>query len=355
MILKNGIILFILILIISCNSHIKKDELKVRELKDTIGFTQYNWQLDSILFRIDSVDLHKTSKTYTAVICPHDDYKYAAGLFNKTLNGVKAKTIILFGVAHRARKFNLENKLVFGSFDSWKSANGLIKVSPLRDKLIKKLKKETFIVHDSMMQLEHSLEAINPFLQRNNPKVEIIPVLIPYMTFDEMKLFSDEMSKAVFDLIKEKKLTLGKDVAIVISNDAIHYGDEGWGGENMAPFGVDSIGTEKARLLDLEIINNCLTNEIVEPKIQLFNKYTVKGDNYKEYKWTWCGRYSVPFGLLFANKLNKMVNNKNLQGTLIDYRTTIHNKHIKVEDLNMGVTAPANQHHWVAFTGISYN
>ena len=103
---------------------------------------------------------------------------------------------------------------------------------------------------------------------------------------------------------KEKNLKLGDDVAIVISSDAIHYGDEGWGGKNMAPFGVDIVGTEKARLLDLEIIDKCLTDDISNEKLALFNQYTIQEDNFKEYKWTWCGRYSVPFGLLFANKLN---------------------------------------------------
>jgi AmmeMemoRadiSam system protein B len=221
--------------------------------------------------------------------------------------------------------------------------------------LLDKLKAKTFVVHDSMMQLEHSLEAINPFLQRNNSKVEIVPILVPYMTFENMNHFSTELSNVVSIILNEKNLNFGKDVAIVISNDAIHYGDEGWGGINMAPFGVDSLGTEKARLLDLEIIDKCLTKEITEEKISLFNKYTIQENNFKEYQWTWCGRYSVPFGLLFANKLNVLVNGKPLNGKLIDYRTTIHNRHILVEDLGMGITAPANQRHWVAFTGISYN
>ena len=351
------IVLGVIVIVVSfsCSRNISKEQSAVRDLKDTIGFAQYNWQLDSIFSRIDTIDLQKTENTYKAVICPHDDYKYAAGLFHKTLSGIKAKTIILIGVAHRARNFNLENKLVFGSFNKWKSANGEIKVSSIRNILLNNLKKETFVVHDSMMQLEHSLEAINPFLQRNNRKVEILPVLVPYMTFDNMKEFSSEMANEVFEILKENNLKLGEDVAIVISNDAIHYGDEGWGGKNMAPFGVDSLGTEKARLLDLEIIDKCLTKEISEEKIALFNKYTIQEDNFKEYKWTWCGRYSVPFGMLFANKLNILENGKGLNGSLIDYRTTIHNEHIKVEDIGMGITAPANQHHWVAFTGISYN
>jgi len=352
---KITLIFIVLVVSVSCTLDRPKESLRTRKLVDTVGFTQYKWQLDSILKRIDIVDFKSIDTAYTAVICPHDDYKYAAGLFNKTLSGIKAKTVILIGVAHRARNFNLENKLIFGSFKDWKSANGFIKVSPLRDKILQKLKKTTFIVHDSMMQLEHSLEAINPFLQKNDPKVEILPLLVPYMTFENMQDFSDEMSKVVFELLEGNNLQLGKDVAIVISNDAIHYGDEGWGSKNMAPFGVHSLGTEKALALDKEIIDNCLIGEISENKINMFNQYTVQTDNYKEYKWTWCGRYSVPFGLLFANKLNVLVHGKELKGNLIDYRTTIHNKHIKVEDIGMGVTAKANQHHWVGFTGISFN
>ena len=47
---------------------------------------------------------------------------------------------------------------------------------------------------------------------------------------------------------------------IVISNDAVHYGDLEWGdSKNMAPMGTDSIGTKMAREMDKKIINECLT------------------------------------------------------------------------------------------------
>jgi MEMO1 family protein len=343
------------VLFISCN-HQKTTEsnLKIRQLADTIGFTQYEWQLDSIISRVHPDDKKPSNQIYKAAICPHDDYAYAAGLYSKTIEGIKAKTIILIGVAHRARNFNLENKLVFGSFDKWKCNDSNITISPLRDNLSKILSQDIFIVHDSMMQLEHSLEAINPFLLRKNKEVQIIPVLVPYITFENMDLFSDELSKAVYTIMKKENLQYGKDLAVVISNDAIHYGNKDWGGANLAPFGVDSIGNAKARQKDLKIIDQCLKGELSKNKIRKFNTYTVKEDNFKEYKWTWCGRYSLPFGLLFANKLNILINNQPLSGTLIGYRSSYPGQHIEVKDIDMGYTAPANNSHWVAYTGVGY-
>jgi len=354
---------FILLLgisLFSCKKYNKNEELintselKVRTLIDTIGFTQYKWQLDSIISRMPSEDKKGSDQIYKAVICPHDDYSYAGGLYNKTLAGIKAKTIVLIGVAHRARNFTLENKLVFGTFDTWQSTNGNVTVSTFRDRLIRKLPSETYIVHDSMMQLEHSMEAIVPFLQKNKQEVSIIPLLVPYITFENMGLFSEIVAKSLRDIMKEENLQYGRDIAIVISNDAIHYGDEDWGSSNLAPFGVDSLGNEKARQKDLKIIEQCLKGELNNEKIEIFNHYTVQEENYKEYKWTWCGRYSVPFGLLVANKLNNLIEHRSLSGKMIDYRSSYHNRHIKVEDLGMGTTAPANNRHWVGYVGLGY-
>ncbi len=349
-------VIIVCIIFSSCNNRkIDKSSLKTRYLIDTIGFTQYEWQFDSIIARIHPNDKKPSNQMYKAAICPHDDYAYAAGLYSQTLAGIKAKTIILVGVAHKARNFNLENKLVFGSFDQWKSNNNNIPISPLRDKILQGLSKDIFIVHDSMMQLEHSLEAINPFLIKNNEEVKIIPILIPYITFENMNSFSEELSNVVYTIMKKDKLQFGKDLAVVISNDAIHYGNTSWGGTDLAPFGVDSIGNSKARQKDLQIINQCLQGPITIDKIRKFNKYTVAEDNFKDYKWTWCGRYSLPFGLLFANKLNILINKQALTGKLIDYRYSYPAKHLEVENIGMGHTAPANSSHWVAYTGIGYN
>jgi len=333
---------------------VKSPELKVRELADTIGFAQYGWQMDSLIARIDPGDKIPYDEVFKAAICPHDDYAYAGGLYSKTLEGIKAKTIVLIGVAHKARIFNLENKLVFGSFDEWKSVYNNARVSPLRDKLLIELPKETYVVHDSMMQMEHSLEPIVHFLQSKNREIEIIPMLVPYFTDENMESISDKLTLALRKIMKEENLKFGEGLAIVISNDAIHYGDEGWGGDNMAPMGVDESGTEMVRAKEMMIVDSCLVGEVTREKIKRFNEITVDENNYKEYKWTWCGRYSIPFGLMLANKLNTLINAVHLNGILIDYRSSYHNAHLKVDDLKMGVTAPANIHHWVGYAGIVY-
>jgi len=349
-----------LILSLTCFGQQKTNEIysnldnQIRHLEDTIGFPQYNWQMDSILSRIAAEDKILTSEISKAVICPHDDYAYAAGLYKKTLSSIKAKTIVLVGVAHRARNFDLNDKIVFGSFKEWQTAYGSIKISPLRDRLLSIIPDSTYIIHNEMMQLEHSLEAITPFLQQSNESVEIIPMLVPYNSFKDMDSFSEVMAQALANLMMENNLKYGEDLAVVISSDAIHYGNEEWGNSNLAPFGVDSLGTSKAYKKDLEIIDTFLTGDISTEGISNFNKITVKEENYMEYNWTWCGRYSIPFGVLMANKLNLLLFKEPLHGDLVDYRSSIHNKHIRVDDLGMGTTAAAKNTHWVGYAGIKY-
>jgi AmmeMemoRadiSam system protein B len=205
-------------------------------------------------------------------------------------------------------------------------------VSSINTEIIKKLPEDAYVVHDSMQVLEHSLEAIVPFLHKKNPNLEIVPILVPYINYQTIDKISKELSKVVNSILKEKNWSYGKDLAVVISNDAVHYGDEEWSA-NLAPFGTDNIGTENARQQDLEIINTCLVDEINNDKVKWFTEYTVKKNDYKEYKWVWCGRYSVPFGLAFANKLNLLENNKPLTGTFIDYQSSIDHNLIIVEDL----------------------
>jgi len=329
-----------------------KEKMKIRKVHDTIGFAQYDWQMDSIYNRLEIKD-SKNDLQWKAAISPHDDYKYAGKLYYKSLKGINANTIILIGVAHRARNYELQDKIIFGNFTHWKSPFGSLKVSSINTGIIKKLPKDAYVVHDSMQVLEHSLEAIVPFLHKKNSNLEIVPILVPYINYQTIDKISKELSKVVNSILKEKNWSYGKDLAVVISNDAVHYGDEEWSA-NLAPFGTDNIGTENARQQDLEIINTCLVDEINNDKVKWFTEYTVKKNDYKEYKWVWCGRYSVPFGLAFANKLNLLENNKPLTGTFIDYQSSIDHNLIIVEDLGMGTTAIATQHHWVAYASIKY-
>ena len=318
------------------------------------GYARQDWQMDSIYRRLHLKDTANDLE-WKCAISPHDNYRFAGKLYYESLKGINAPTIILVGVAHRARNYGLQDKIIFGTFTEWESPYGGIKVSDLNKEIISRMPQKDFIAHDSMQIIEHSLEAIIPFLHRKNRKAEIVPILVPYISYEGIDSISTHLTKVVDGIMKERNWRYGKDLAVVISNDAVHYGDLEWNGNtNMAPMGTDPAGTEKAREMDREIIGTCLTGELTPDKIRLFTEYTVKKEDYKEYKWVWCGRYSVPFGLSFANKLCLMETGQPLKGTFLGYQTSIDHPLIEVEDLGMPVTALSTNRHWVAYLSEVY-
>jgi len=104
----------------------------------------------------------------------------------------------------------------------------------------------------------------------------------------------------------------------------------------------------------MKIVNSCLTDSITPEKIKLFNSYTVQSNDYKAYKWSWCGRYSIPFGLFVSYHLQELTSSPALKGTFIKYYSSIDHDRIPVEDMGMGKTAPANLNHWVGYVGVGY-
>jgi len=344
-------------------SETSKNSPKIRGFVDTVGFAHKAYQVDSVLARInrqfgkliqqrrDSLGITDTT-VWKVVISPHDDHAYVSYLYPLLLKNVKAKTLIIFGVAHKAWKLGLRDSLVFGTFDYWKGAFGKIKISPLRDEILKLLPKKDYIINNKMMAIEHSIEAFLPFLQKFNGNIQIVPILVPYMKFSRMQQIAQDLSKVIVKIMKEHNLKWGKDIAIIISTDAVHYGDQGWGGRNFAYYGADSAGYKKAVEHEHEIIKT-LTGQINPDKIHQFVHYTVQDTNYMDYKWTWCGRYSVPMGLLTVYYMSKELNQP-LKGILVGYATSIDHPMLHVQDLGMDTTAPANIHHWVGYAAIAY-
>jgi len=345
----------------SCQ-HKEPGYLSVRPLIDTVGFAQYRWQMDSIMERIDrlqhdclmsSVEGKSQNKICKVAISPHDDYTYVGYLYPAVMRNIKARTVFLFGVAHKARLLNLENKIIFDSFAYWKGPYGKVKVSDVRNEIIGDLPADIFQMNDSIQKTEHSLEALIPFLQHHNHNVEIVPILVPYMSFERMKQIAGPLAKAIDRVVVKKGWNWGTDYAFVISTDAVHYGDEDWGDKNFAWFGTDSLGYRKAVEHEHEIIAT-LSGVLESDKIKSFTELTVQDTNFREYKWTWCGRYSVPLGLLAACYLNDLQKGKHLEGLPIGYSTSIDHIQIPVEDLRMGATAPANMRHWVGYAALIY-
>ena len=348
-----GSVVILLINLLSCqNTGMSKTVQKIRPLKDTVGFAQYSWQMDSLMARIDrSGWMKKSGMPWKMVICPHDDYTYVGKLYPELLQNVTANNLILVGVAHKARQLGIEDSLVFDSYPSWKGPWKNISVSPVREEIYNLLAKKFAIINDTLQKVEHSVEALIPFLQYFNRNITIVSILVPAMNPDRMEACGKALADAIRTVAKSHKWEWGNDFAIVSTTDAVHYGTDDWGGINRAYFGCDDHGNMKAREHESGIIDSCLKGEILPEKIRLFSNYTLDPENFREYKWTWCGRYSVPVALYTSYYLN---NNKILSGELVGYSTSITSAHIPVDDIGMGRTAIATNCHWVGYAAIGY-
>lgn len=339
---------------------------KRRGLADIVGFAHRERQVEAVMQRIAARDGARLERIFedkrvTAAdrwrmaIAPHDDYAYAGFMYPLVLRNVGARVVIVFGVAHKAREFGLEDQLVFDGFTHWRGPYGDIAVSPLRERIIARLSDRSYCVNDAMHAIEHSVEAELPFLQHYDRGVELVPILVPSMSFARMDALARELAHALASILDEDDLSWGADVALVASTDAVHYGDEGWNGRNFALYGANANGYAKALLHEQRILRDCFDGALRPAKVERFTRYTLADHDHREYKWTWCGRYSVPFGLLAAWHLQQRRREAALAGTVLGYTTSLEDQHIDVADLDgMGCTASATLRHWVGYAAVGF-
>lgn len=337
-----------------------------REPADIVGFAHLPTQIEAVVRRIEAQDGERCERTLSAkaiaaddrwriAIAPHDDYAYAGFMYPLVLRNVAAPVVVIFGVAHKARQLDIEDRLVFDSFTHWSGPYGDIPVSPLREAVVARLPEDAYLVSDEMHRIEHSVEAKLPFLQHRNRRVHVLPLLVPAMSFARMDALARELAHALSHAIDERQLRWGDDIALIASTDAVHYGDEGWAGRHFATFGADAEGYRKAVAHEHRIMRDCFDGELSPDRVARFTRYTLADHDHREYKWTWCGRYSVPFGLLTAWHLQQRRGERPLTGTILDYATSLDDQRIDVADLDgMGVTAPATLRHWVGYAAIGF-
>lgn len=331
----------------------------MREPVDKVGFSTTIEQVQSIIQKVKEIKnyykfkVNKEGKVY-GTICPHDDHLYAGPLYLESLSNIKAKNIILFGVAHKAKKWGIENKLIFEDFDGFKTPKGYLTINKdLRSYIMKNLKSEYFVLCRECQVEEHSIEGILPFLEYLNPDAKILPILVPYTNFEKMEEISSEFSFIILNWLKERNLVLAKDLQIIISSDAIHYGDQSWGGKNYAPFGTSCRALKKAIKRDIQISKKYLSGKIKEKNLKEFLYTLVEEENLKEYKIPWCGRFSITFGALFLKKLLGFFKMEIL-GVPIAYGTSVQIGQVLDDKNGLGTTAEANLHHWVGYLSLEF-
>jgi AmmeMemoRadiSam system protein B len=333
---------------------------------DVVGFASTAAQMDAVLAQCDSLAAPRLAEirangalpadaAIAAGVCPHDDYYYAGRFYSLLLPHVRARTVIVFGVFHKARLFDSRDRLVFDSYAEWHGPYGPVKVSSLRDAILERLPREDFVVDNDMQMVEHSVEAIVPFLQAYNRDVEIVPILVPYMNWEMIDRLAEDLAETIATLARERGLRLGRDICLISSCDAVHYGDSGWGGKNYADLGTDARGYQAAVDRDRGLAEGYLSGPVEPSKLRGFLYRCVKPEDVMDYAITWCGRFSVPLGLSVSSRLSERLESRQLTGDLLDYGTSVSEASLEVDGLDgMGVTAPNNLHHWVGYAAIAY-
>ena len=329
----------------------------VRGQLDTIGFPVSGEQAEDVVsaaVRLEGLAAGGLGEPLAGGVCPHDDHLYAGRVYGHLTQGIAAPRVLLVGVFHKAREWQLIDRVVFDGFQAWHGPWGPVAVDPLREELIAGLAASSYTVDNAMHCREHSLEAIVPFLQWTQRDVTIVPILIPYMGWDRIDALTAELARALSGSLARHGWRLGRDLAIIISSDAVHYGDD----FDHAPFGTDAEGYQRAVARDVDLARAHLEGPLAADRLAGLLGELVDVNDVKQYRIPWCGRFSIPFGLELLRKTAALSGAGVPRGTLLRYGTSLSEPELPVSratrDAGLGKTAPSNLHHWVGYAAVGY-
>jgi AmmeMemoRadiSam system protein B len=328
----------------------------IRPIRDNVGFCWNPAEMDDLIKYLASHSTGKEkfpSENLAAAISPHDDYLYAGGVYYPLYRLIKAKEIVIFGVTHGTVRKALNdpnNILILDDYKYWQGPYGNVEISQLRNTIKSNLSKDDYIVSDSAQDMEHSIEALVPFLQHYNRDIKITPIMVTQMPFERMEKISDELANIITGYINKNKLIPGKDIFFLISSDADHYGKD----FDNTPYGEDkhahSKGTENDRRIAKNAFNGILNND----KIEMLTKELWGKPTDNPSSPLWCGKFSIPFGLLTISKTIKNVTGKDLNGILYKYSDSWTEGVIPLKHTNLGLTAPFSLKHWVGWLSAGF-
>ncbi len=337
---------------------------QVRGQMDTVGFVVAEAEAQEVVATAIRLEQEAVAAQDAALgmtaddgfiggVCPHDDHLYASRVYVHLTERITAPRVLLIGVFHSARSWALEDRIVFDDFESWHGPWGPVPVDPIRDRLIAAVPPEMLVVDNAMHCREHSLEAIIPFLQHDHPERTIVPILVPYMGWQRMTEINEVLASAVVEILEENGWRLGRDLAVVVSSDAVHYGPD----FDHSPFGTDTKGYEQAVARDRGLAENYLAGTLDPQALRTMHETLVDPETL-EYQLPWCGRFSIPFGLELLRRIAVATEGAPPVGALLRYGTSLSEAELPVSaaarEAGLGYTAPSNLHHWVGYAAVGY-
>jgi len=279
-------------------------------------------------------------------IAPHDDSLYAGRVLRRALERIEANTVVIIGTFHRFREF-ASAAGVFDTRETWWTPDGPVRVSPLRKEVA--TRGGMFFRHnDAAHDQEHSIEPIVAWLRHDNPDLEILPILAPPAVGEFLDAAGGGLGTMLGEAMRERGLELGRDVAIVISADAIHYGVD----FSQTRYGPGSPETyEQAVAEDRRLLRRHLSGEIrPDAKFDLLGEFVDERDP-ETYRWTWCGRFAIQYGLAV---LESLAGGTRLMGWPLAYETSMSAPPLDVSMPPLGFTAPASHEHFVGYPAVMF-
>lgn len=340
----------------------------VRAQVDTVGFAVSRADMRALLAalaaREDSAVAARRAAlglavgdAWIAAIIPHDDYVYAGPTAFHVLPGLRAGRWLLFGVCHACRRLGVRDRLLFDDAAFWRVGGEDVPVeADLRARLLARLGPEDAVVAADRHAAEHSLEALVPWLRAAVPDAAFVPVLVPGMSWERLLALADRLAVALAEECRGEGWLPGRDLGLLISADAVHYGCEGWGaGGGYHPFGCDAAGHAAGVAQDVTLAQATLAGPLTDDGLERFARLVWKpGDPQEPYLITWCGLYAIPCGLAVAARLQAAVGGEPLTGHLLRYGDSVTDGRLPLAGTRLGVTAPATLAHWVGYPALGY-
>jgi AmmeMemoRadiSam system protein B len=338
-----GILLVLIVIILA----VPLCAQNIRPIRDSVGFC---WNANEMTAFMKYLERHAEKApsfpgNLVAAISVHDDYLYAGKVYYPLYKMIHAKEVVIFGVTHGSVTKELgplSNVVILEDYDRWRGPYQDVEISLLRSIIRKQLPPEYVLTSNRAHDLEHSIEALIPFLQYYNRDVKITPIMVTRMRLERMQDLSHRLAEIFAGYIAANHLEPGKDIVFLISNDADHYGPD----FNNAPYGTDSLAHSLATENDQRIIATCLTGEIAQSNISGLTTEIWPESSSAKAVPLWCGRYPIVLGLLTVTNLMSRLGSGRLYGSLLKYSDSFTEGVLPVKNTSMGLTAVFSYRHW---------
>jgi MEMO1 family protein len=151
--------------------------------------------------------------------------------------------------------------------------------------------------------------------------------------------------------MKNRGWQLGRDVAIVVSTDGVHYGAD----FKHVPYGAGGIEAfTKALAFDRALVRGTLSGPLSRDKPRRFFSTVVDAERPDTYLVPWCGRFSVPLGTMLIEATARNLGIGAPRAVPIALGVSVDTPELAVRDVGMGPTAPANLYHFVTHPAVAF-